>query len=258
MEETFETCSELISPETEKQWNIVNHINQGKIRRTSSPDNITPQKRQQSSTVITEDLEVKNPKKKLISDLNTSLTLSLQVCTLSLEESSAFDSPDLSNLLPWIQNKMGKNKVTQSNITEQKSEKLNREEAAGIKRRNSTGSKVDTKTEIMEVTLPMVSGVKTRRNSIGSTSRTVKPAYRQQKDIAVKGKQQEQISDKKKGDTSQKPVEQKKEVVNDGKQTQEELGMVSACNQGQSIDKEFLINVLDIFRKDMKDSLKGS
>ena len=32
--------------------------------------------------------------------------------------------------------------------------------------------------------------------------------------------------------------------------------MASVCNQGQLIDKEFLINVLDMFRKDIKDSIK--
>ena len=42
----------------------------------------------------------------------------------------------------------------------------------------------------MGVALPVVSGVKTRRNSIESASGPVKPAHRQQKDIAVKGKQQ--------------------------------------------------------------------
>ena len=65
---------------------------------TFTRDNITLQVRQQSSTVSTEDLEVKNPKKELISDLNTLLTLSLPEYTLYSEESSVFDSSDSSEM----------------------------------------------------------------------------------------------------------------------------------------------------------------
>ena len=82
--------------------------------------------------------------------------------------------------------------------------KLNREDAAQNKRRNSTGSNVGLNREVMGVALSTVSGVKTRRNSIGSTSGTVIPAHRQQKDIAVKGKQQEQIPVENKGAASTK------------------------------------------------------
>ena len=46
MEETFEACREIISSEREKKWNIVNCTNQGKVRRTSTQDNITLQKGQ--------------------------------------------------------------------------------------------------------------------------------------------------------------------------------------------------------------------
>ena len=112
MEETFETFRELISPETEKQWNIINCINQGKIRRTLNQDNITLQKRQQSSTVSTEDSAVKNPKKQLILDSNISSTLLSSEYTSSSEESSAFDISDSSEPLSGIQNKMVKNNTT--------------------------------------------------------------------------------------------------------------------------------------------------
>ena len=117
-------------------------------------------------------------------------------------------------------------------------------------------SNVGLNREVMGVALSMVSGVKTRRNLIGSTSGTVKPVHRQQKVIAVKAKQQEQITVENKGAASQKPAEQKWEAVNDGKQTQDELSMTSEGNQGQFIDKEFLINIIDIFRMDIKDSPK--
>ena len=77
---------------------------------------------------------------------------------------------------------------------EQNSKQLNRKEAAGNKRKNSTGLNVGTNRDITGVAIPMVPGVKMRRNSIGSASGTVKPAHRQQKDITVKGKQQEYTS----------------------------------------------------------------
>ena len=67
----------------------------------------------------TEDSEVKSPKKQLISDLNTSFTLSLPEYTLSLGESSAFDSSDSSESLSGVQNKMEKNNTTQNNTMKQ-------------------------------------------------------------------------------------------------------------------------------------------